>query len=206
MREPENIREVEALDIDCMGFIFYPRSPRFVSDDATTLDAIRRCSRKKVGVFVDETAESIRQKAALYRLDYLQLHGAESPEICRALRTEGYGVIKSFSVGAITDIEKTDRYRENVDYLLFDTKSAGYGGSGERFDWSLLNEYTGNIPFLLSGGLSPDCLTDILRFRHPQFAGVDLNSGFEISPALKDVVKLRDFSTALRNISAKNRL
>jgi phosphoribosylanthranilate isomerase len=199
MREPENIRAVEALNIDYMGFIFYPRSPRFVRDNAAAMEAICRCGKKKVGVFVNETAENILQKAELYRLDYLQLHGTESPGICGFLNAEGYRIIKSFSVGPAVDFEEANRYQGCVDYLLFDTKSAGYGGSGKRFEWSLMHKYNGNIPFLLSGGLAPDCLQDIFLFNHPKFAGVDLNSGFEISPALKDVEKLRDYSIKIRN-------
>jgi phosphoribosylanthranilate isomerase len=198
MRNPENICAVETLDIDLMGFIFYPRSPRFVHGDAATIEAIRRCRKRKAGVFVDETPENMLETAALYRLDCLQLHGTESPDLCNFLRTKGYGIIKSFPVGSTAELENTDNYRTCVDYLLFDTKSAAYGGSGKRFDWSLLNGYAGNIPFLLSGGLSPDCLQDVLRFRHPRFAGIDLNSGFETSPALKDVEKLKDYLTNIQ--------
>jgi phosphoribosylanthranilate isomerase len=192
MREPENIRAVEAIDgVDFMGFIFYPPSVRFVSDSREVMDAVRQCKKTKVGVFVNETVENMLQKAELYRLDYLQLHGAESPDTCSLLRAAGYGVIKTFAVGATAGFENVNTYRGCVDYLLFDTKTAGYGGSGQRFDWSLLNAYNGDIPFLLSGGLSPDSVQDIRHFRHPQFAGIDLNSGFEISPGIKNIDDLR---------------
>lgn len=200
MCELENIRSVEAIDsVDFLGFIFYPLSPRHIADSKEMVDAVRRCGKKKVGVFVNETVENMLQKATLYRLDYLQLHGAESPDICSLLRAKGYGIIKSFSVGLTADFENADTYRGCVDYLLFDTKSAAYGGSGKRFDWTLLNKYNADIPFLLSGGLSPDCLQDILLFRHPQFAGVDINSGFEVSTGIKDAGKIKTFVETFMN-------
>jgi phosphoribosylanthranilate isomerase len=198
LREPENIRALEAVcDIDFMGFIFYPPSKRYLSDNREVIDAVRRCGKKKVGVFVNETVENMQRKAELYCLDYLQLHGAETPGACDALRTEGYGVIKTFSIASASDFETADSYRGCVDYLLFDTKSAAYGGFGKRFDWTLLNKYNTDIPFLLSGGLSPDCLQDILSFRHHQFAGLDINSGFELSPGIKDAKLIKGFVEAL---------
>jgi phosphoribosylanthranilate isomerase len=194
LREPENIRAVESINgVDFMGFIFYPPSPRHVSGSKEIIDAVRQCRKKKVGVFVNETVENMLQKAELYRLDYLQLHGAESSDTCGLLRAKGYGVIKAFSIASASDFETVDSYDGRVDYLLFDTKSAAYGGSGKRFDWTLLNSYGADIPFLLSGGLSPDCLHDLLSFRHPQFAGVDINSGFEVSPGIKDVELIKGF-------------
>jgi phosphoribosylanthranilate isomerase len=194
MYEPENIRAVEALHgVDLQGFIFYLPSPRCISGNKEVVDTIRKCGKKTAGVFVNARVDDMLEKANLYRLDYLQLHGSESPDICSSLRTKGYGVIKSFPVGTTTDFGNTDNYRGCVDYLLFDTKSAVYGGSGKRFDWSLLNEYNGETPFLLSGGLSPDCLQDILLLRHPRFAGTDINSGFEISAGIKDVEMIKTF-------------
>lgn len=193
MKEAENIRQVGNLDIDFIGFIFYPKSPRYISDNKETIETIHFLNLKKVGVFVNETAEKMLENTQKFRLDFLQLHGSESPEICRFLRAEGYGVIKSFLIGSADDFDGTGAYRDSVDYLLFDTKSDIYGGSGRRFDWSMLDRYKGETPFLLSGGLSPDYRQDISGIKHPRFAGIDLNSGFEIAPGLKDVEKLQQF-------------
>ncbi|MDR1116274.1 MAG: phosphoribosylanthranilate isomerase, partial [Tannerella sp.] len=183
MREPENVRRLEMLDVDIIGFIFYPGSSRYVADGG----AIPAVGKKKAGVFVNETPEKMSDCARRYRLDYIQLHGNESPETCDVMRRQGYSVIKAFPVAVEEDFKLTADYAHCVDYFLFDTKCANYGGSGKRFDWLLLDGYRGNTPFLLSGGLTPDCADDVRRLNHPAFAGIDLNSGFETSPAVKDI-------------------
>ena len=195
MREPQNIREVAALAINWIGFIFSERSKRFVERCPTEQQATdsEQLSPKKVGVFVNATIESMMEKASAYKLDYLQLHGNESPEDCHTLQKRGYSLIKAFPIATKEDFEKTREYEGRVDYFLFDTRCEGYGGSGKRFDWSILTEYEGETPFLLSGGIRPENAEAIRNFRHPRFAGIDLNSGFEIEPGLKDVDKLKNF-------------
>ena len=199
MREPKNIREVEALDVDMIGFIFFSGSSRNLGNNDESADMICRCAKPKVGVFVNEQIEIILYRAMMYRLDYIQLHGDETPSFCRELRKRGYPVIKAFSVLTKDDFVKTDYYADCCNFFLFDTKCIGYGGSGQRFDWTLLDEYRGSTPFLLSGGLTCDCIDDIKRINHSGFAGVDLNSGFELSPAIKDAGKLKSFIEKARN-------
>ena len=198
MRDAENIRKAEALEVDLLGFIFYSKSARHISQDRESVEVIRRCTKPKVGVFVNETIDNISDKAELYKLDYLQLHGSETPDMCKKLRQRGYSVIKAFSIASADDFKSVENYSGCCDYFLFDTKCAGYGGSGMRFDWSLLDEYNGTTPFLLSGGLTPDCFDELNLLEHPMFAGIDLNSGFEVSPAMKDVDKLRVFISQFR--------
>lgn len=198
MREVANIAEVASLDADYLGFVFYPDSPRYVSLDGESIEVIRDCKKQTVGVFVNEKANKMLAKADLLRLDALQLHGNESPALCRVLRKAGYSIIKVFSIASTDDFKQIEQYAGCCDYFLFDTKCAGYGGSCKRFDWSLLDEYRGYTPFLLSGGLTPDCVPEIKRLKHPQFTGIDLNSGFEKSPALKDIGKLAKFMTEIR--------
>ena len=94
------------------------------------------------------------------------------------------------------DFEKTREYEGRVDYFLFDTRCEGYGGSGKRFDWSILTEYKGETPFLLSGGIRPENAEAIRNFRHPRFAGIDLNSGFEIEPGRYVTLTDDDFEKA----------
>lgn len=200
MRDPENICSLETLDMDITGLIFYPPSPRYVPDDGRSSDIVFRCGKKRAGVFVNEKQKILIDKAKRYHLDYIQLHGGESPETCEMLRRQGYAVIKTFPVATKEDFIYTDDYPCCADYFLFDTKNVNYGGSGKRFDWSLLDEYKGNTPFLLSGGLTPDCADEIGLLCHPMFAGIDLNSGFETSPAIKDIAKLKDFISKIRNI------
>jgi phosphoribosylanthranilate isomerase len=138
------------------------------------------------------------KKAADYRLDYLQLHGDESPDFCHTLQKRGYALIKAFSIATADDLKRTAEYEGRVDYFLFDTKCEGYGGSGKNFDWSVLQAYEGETPFLLSGGIRPESLEAIRRIHHPRFVGIDLNSGFEIEPGLKDVEQLGGFIQGVR--------
>jgi phosphoribosylanthranilate isomerase len=132
-----------------------------------------------------------------FRLDYLQLHGEEPPRLCRELRAEGFGIIKRRPLAELSRASDDDYDDEAIDYLLFDTPTAAYGGSGRAFDWSLLEQYTGSVPFLLSGGIGPDSLEALAAFRHERFAGIDLNSRFECAPGVKEVALLRRFLSQL---------
>jgi phosphoribosylanthranilate isomerase len=191
LRDPQNIRDVSALGIDWTGFIFYHKSPRrfnLMDNGQLTMD-----NSKKVFVFVNASMEEMMDAVNTYKPDYLQLHGDESPELCSALRERGISLIKAFSVSSEEDIEKTKHYEGFADYFLFDTKCEGYGGSGKQFDWSVLSAYKGDTPFLLSGGINPGSVAAINGFSHPRFAGIDLNSGFETEPGIKDIAKLKFF-------------
>ena len=204
MRDADNIREVErlrvgdgtsgmALGIDMMGFIFYPKSSRYVSERPAYLP--QKC--KRVGVFVDEDIENIMKIADDYALDFIQLHGHESPDFIAHLNyqlsTVNCQLIKAFNIATKEDLDATAPYAGLVDYFLFDTKGPSVGGNGEKFDWSILDAYNGDTPFLLSGGIGPDDAERIKTFRHPKCIGIDLNSRFEIEPGIKDIVKLKTF-------------
>lgn len=205
MRDESNIRAVEPLGADWMGFIFYPKSPRYVGNQL----AYTPEDMTKVGVFVNEDIKTIVSIANNNRLDIIQLHGDESPEVCHILRDEGYKVIKvlGMKVGEPFPHKVTDRFAEVCDYFLFDTRTSNrYGGSGQKFEWQLLADYAGTTPFLLSGGISPHDIEAVLNFSHTQFAGIDLNSAFEIDPALKDVEMLRDFIKRIRMTTPQDKL
>lgn len=196
MREPENIHRVAEAGADWVGFIFYARSPRFagsLSPDEISKERAVREPPVRVGVFVDVTPEYMMEMGNKYALGYLQLHGNESPDTCYALQKRGYAVIKAFSIADKEDLKLTADYEGRADYFLFDTKCNGYGGSGKQFDWSVLTAYKGQTPFLLSGGINPDSVKAIRNFHHPKLAGLDLNSGFETAPGLKDIEKLKTF-------------
>ena len=188
MREPENIREAEALGIDLMGFIFWPKSSRFVSERPAYLPT--RC--KRVGVFVDEHIEEVQRIAGEYALDIIQLHGHESPDYIRQLHLS-CSLIKAFNIATIDDFTACIHYEGLVDYFLFDTKGQRVGGNGQKFDWRVLKAYRGQTPFLLSGGIGPDDDLRIKAFCHPRYAGIDLNSRFELSPGLKDIDSIKRF-------------
>ncbi len=192
MRDAENIRQLEALGIDWMGMIFWPKSKRYVSTPPVYLPQHVR----KVGVFVDASLADIRQHIEDYQLDIVQLHGQESPETLKALKP--LTLIKAFNIATPEDLQKTVAYEGLADYFLFDTKGKSVGGNGEKFDWSVLDSYQGETPFLLSGGIGPEDAQDVESFRHPKCIGIDLNSRFETEPGLKDITKLKQFLEAIR--------
>lgn len=187
MRDAKNIREIEALGIDMMGFIFWPKSKRYVGESLEDMPN----HAKRVGVFVDEEIEQVKQIADNYSLDIIQLHGSEPPEYAKGLNK--WKVIKAFNIATKEDLEATKPYEGIADYFLFDTKGQSVGGNGEKFDWSVLDAYDGETPFLLSGGIGPDDAEHINAFHHPKCIGIDLNSRFETAPGLKNVDKIKRF-------------
>lgn len=196
MRDAENIRAVERLGINLMGFIFWPHSSRYVSEPPAYLPTACR----RVGVFVDATIDDVRQHMTDYALDYIQLHGQESPEYIEALRTvcgNPITIIKAFNIATAADLDQTKPYEGLADLFLFDTRGKSVGGNGSKFDWTVLNDYNGTTPFILSGGIGPDDAEQLRAFHHPKCTGIDLNSRFELAPGLKDITALQKFFTEL---------
>lgn len=190
LREPDNIRAVDALGPDYIGFIFFPKSPRYVGESFEMPSGLKA---RKVGVFVNERNTVIAEKAGKYGLDYIQLHGNEAPSQAEELKALGLRVIKAMSIASEADLSGSAAYEGIVDYFLFDTKCPGFGGSGSKFDWNVLRAYRGSTPFLLSGGIGPEDSQCILGFDAQGFIGIDLNSRFEFSPGLKNIDALKDF-------------
>ena len=211
MRDAQNIREVSQLGVDMIGMIFYPKSPRYVEMQSSHAGIIpdyvkedinikSAKSPARVGVFVDDMVQNIVTRVVNYHLDYVQLHGNEPREMCENLRLTldpdirpGIKIIKAISVSDASDIQKYKEYVGAVDFFLFDTKCKTVGGSGRQFDWQVLEQYDGEVPFLLSGGIGPEDASRLHAFHHPKCIGIDLNSRFEIKPGVKDVEKLKGF-------------
>ncbi len=194
MRDKENISELMTLKPDFIGFIFYDKSKRFVAD----FPQIEIPSTiKKVGVFVNETIEEIVEKVNKHKLDFVQLHGDETPDYCEKLALQNIKIIKAFSVDENFDFLATKPFEKCVSLFLFDTKGNNYGGNGVKFNWELLQNYTGKTPFLLSGGISKKDATEINKFKHPTFLGIDINSGFELEPGLKNIKEIKEFKSLL---------
>jgi len=205
MRTPENISGVAFAFPDYLGFIFYPKSKRFVGmEPSQKIMAIVPDSVKKVGVFVDEAPEKVLETVQNWNLDVVQLHGNETPEYCQQIQDLGITIFKAFSVDDQFDFEILNAYSGVCDYFLFDTKSQLPGGTGQKFNWQLLENYKVDVPFFLSGGISPDDLDAVLNFRHPQLFGIDINSGFEISPGVKDKEKIEQFINEIRKSNTKS--
>lgn len=197
MREPDNIVAVSRLHPDFMGFIFYKASPRYVGDDFEVPASLDPATRR-VGVFVNERNEIILEKVRKHKLDFVQLHGEETVEQCLALKEKNVGVIKVFSVDDNLDFRITEKYRDAVDYFMFDTKGKYYGGNAARFDWRMLSLYDQRIPFFLSGGIGPDHVQEIKALKNVNLAAIDVNSGVEVSPAVKDLKKIEAIQAILK--------
>ncbi len=188
MKFRNNIEDVLALSPDYMGFIFYPPSSRYVNDELDPLWLSHLTSVNKVGVFVNAEMSEVINRVANFQLDTVQLHGTEPPEYCRSLSKIGVEVIKAFTIGTEGIKEKTWKsYEEFCTYFLFDTKGKLPGGNGEVFNWEVLDQYTGNTPFFLSGGISLDNVQTALSLSHPLLYGIDVNSRFELYPAIKNI-------------------
>lgn len=190
MREEINILQVAALKPDYLGFIFYAKSPRFVGDDFE-IPQYLSSEIERVGVFVNEDNGEVSEKVLQYDLDYVQLHGSESAEACKELKDKGIGVIKVFSVGDDFDFVVTKPYEKVVDFFLFDTKGKYHGGNAVTFDWSILKKYNQSVPFFLSGGLTPENVQGISQLKGMNLYALDVNSGVESAPGVKDVGKIK---------------
>jgi phosphoribosylanthranilate isomerase len=192
MRNSDNIQQLAELPIDFMGFIFYEKSKRYVANqlDIDQLNNLPK-SIQKVGVFVNEGLENIIEIVEKYNLEMVQLHGDESPEFGQNLKQKGIKVIKAFSVDEAFDFSETKPFENVADYFIFDTKTPQIGGSGQSFNWQILEKYRGATPFLLAGGIGVENLKSAQEIKHKMLVGLDLNSKFEIEPGLKDIEKLK---------------
>ena len=194
-----NPLEVAALQPDYLGFIFYDKSPRNIDVIIPSLPL----NIKKVGVFVNATAEEILQKVAKYGLNMVQLHGQENPELCLHLKNLTIGVIKVFGVDENFDFCTLEPYESSCDYYLFDTKGKLPGGNGYTFDWEVLEDYPSDKPYFLSGGIGMENIDEILTFLYrPESKycnALDVNSRFETKPGLKNITKIKEFKKRIEN-------
>jgi len=202
MRDTDNIQQVASLSPDYLGFIFYSKSPRFVGNDFK-VPASLTPSIHRVGVFVNESTQFILLKAKSASFSFVQLHGNESPDQAAALQDSGLQVIKVFSVGDDFNFAVTKPYEKTSNYFLFDTKGKLFGGNAKTFNWNILNQYDQQIPFFLSGGLSPENIEGIRDLHHMNLHALDLNSGVEISPGLKDPTKIQQTQELTRHFWRK---
>ena len=194
----KQLQQLEALNIDYAGLIFYKESPRYVGNKITgkqIKDA--DFDIKKVGVFVDPGYSELLDAIDEYGLDIVQLHGNETPEMCEELSAE-VEVIKAFRIPGDKSVdidEMVADYDAVCDFYLFDTAGLkeSFGGTGQQFDWGILRKAKIEKPFFLSGGIGPDDAAKVKAFKHPDFFAVDVNSKFELSPGLKDMSAVLKF-------------
>ncbi len=193
MKYQDNMSQVATLQPDYLGFIFHESSPRNFEGTISELPN----TIKKTGVFVDKTVEFIAGQIERYQLDAVQLHGHESPEVCKLIKSANVEVIKVFSIKDEFDFSVLTAYEDVCDYFLFDTKGKLPGGNGYTFDWSVLNNYPSTKPFFLSGGIGLEQLEKIKEFKQSPASkycyALDVNSKFEIEPGLKNIELLNKF-------------
>lgn len=199
LTEQQNVKKIIHMQPDFMGLVFYPHSKRYVENDIvfsayiSTIEGV-----KKVGVFVDEQEDIILERVAMFCLDIVQLHGHEPPDVCRRL-AQVLPVWKAFSIDDKFDFGMLSAYLPYCQHFLFDTPSPLHGGSGKPFDWNILQRHPVSLPFFLSGGIAAGDMEKIVRFAHPYFEGIDVNSCFETSPGLKNIKLLNTFMHEIRN-------
>ena len=186
--------QIESLadNVNFIGFIFYEKSSRYVK---TTYG---NGYSKKVGVFVNESVSNILEIVKTETLDYVQLHGSESVEFCREIQ-KTIPVIKAFGIDETFQFSTLKNYTTVVSHFLFDTKTINHGGSGSQFNWQLLENYNLETPFFLSGGINPTSIQELKKFSHPKLVGLDINSGFENSPADKNIEQIKQFIDEIKS-------
>ena len=201
LKEAENIAEITALNPDFVGFICYPPSPRFIGKHLKQADFIQAIPKsvKKVGVFVNESISTIISYQGQLGLDFIQLHGNESPEDCQLLQQRGLTIIKAFAVDNQFDFEKLFSYEAHCAYFLFDTPTIAYGGSGRKFDWEVLTNYKGSLPFFLSGGIAISDIPEIKQLSFKKMVGIDVNSKLELAPGLKCINSAKEIIQLIKN-------
>ena len=194
MKYSQNITEIENLFPDLMGFIFYEKSKRFFNLPEINLNN----KVKRVGVFVNENIQEIKNKIKKYKLDYVQLHGEENVNFCHSLKPF-VKIIKVFKIDYNFNFKKTEEFEEVCDYFLFDTKSQLHGGSGKKFDWDLIKNYNCKKDFFLSGGIDISDIEEIKKIVNSYpIAGIDVNSKFELDNLEKDKEKINLLIKKLR--------
>ncbi|HRG24748.1 MAG TPA: phosphoribosylanthranilate isomerase [Chitinophagaceae bacterium] len=199
--ELKQLQQLDGLDIDFAGMIFYKDSPRFIGGKLNAKD-IKKADfdLKKTGVFVNPEMIEVLDAIDEYGLEVVQLHGDETPEMCEDLSSE-VEVIKAFRITGTEDIDKlVAPYDAVCDYYLFDTGGLkeSFGGTGQQFDWSILAKAKIEKPFFLSGGIGVEDAARVKAFKHPDMFGVDINSKFEVSPGVKDMKLLLQFKQGLK--------
>lgn len=203
MTRADQVQQLDEWGVEFAGFIFYPRSPRYVLNSMTTAEVKRiKGHINKVGVFVNTPIEEVLRIVDECGLYLVQLHGDENPRYCERI-ADYVTVIKAFRISEDDNLAwKIKDYHDAVDMYLFDTEGAGYGGTGKKFNWELIRNENIQKPFFLSGGIEPADAGKLLEFQHQPAAkdlfAIDVNSKFEIMPGLKDMNKIKTFLDELK--------
>ena len=197
------IQELISLNVDFLGFIFYEKSPRYVLHHLSLKEISEINHQGKVGVFVNESIKAIVEITTESQLDIIQLHGNENEKFILQLKQilgNNIKIIKVIRIGnqSFDELQKTiNQQPSTVNYLLFDTDSKAFGGTGKTFDWQILNEIEIPIPYFLSGGISLENIHQLSTINQQPLA-LDINSKFEIEPGIKNLEKIKIFKSLLK--------
>jgi phosphoribosylanthranilate isomerase len=203
---PETLDAALSGGADMIGFVFHPKSPRFVTPErAAELAAQARGKAEIVALIVDWDEKRAADLVELLKPDWLQLHGSESPKLAAAIASaSGRPVMKALGVATAADLDRVPPYAAVVDRILLDAKppkdAAFPGGHGRAFDWTLLTGLDPALRFMLSGGLDPANVAEAIRVARP--AGVDVSSGVERAPGVKDPARIAEFIASARKAAA----
>lgn len=199
MKNLENIQGLVKVRPDFIGYIFYPKSKRYVGliPDKRIFEIESQIN--KVGVFVNTSIDEIMNALKNFNLDFIQLHGDETVELCEQLFHKGVKVIKAFQITEDFDFSILNDYVNVSDYFLFDTKTDSYGGSGRKFNWKVLEKYKLKHPFFLSGGIALEDVEEIIVFRHESLFAIDINSRFEDENGLKKIEQINEFKYSYKS-------
>lgn len=206
MTSTEQVLQLDEMGVEFAGFIFYPKSPRYVYKfmPRPEVKKIKGKSINKVGVFVNATVEEVLQTVDDCGLHLVQLHGDETPKYCEKIANY-VGVVKAFRLREEDNVLwKVKDYMDIADMFLFDTEGAGYGGTGKQFDWNILRGLRIGKPFFLSGGIGPEDAEKLSQFAREPVAkdlfSIDVNSKFEITPGIKDMEALTRFIPLVKQL------
>ena len=202
MTQVEQVEQLPDLGVAFAGFIFYPKSPRYVFRNMTTSQVRKLNNINKVGVFVNASIEEVLHLVDECRLHMVQLHGDEPPKYCEKI-ADYVSVVKAFRLSDHDSVEWMTRpFEEVCDMYMFDTMGAGYGGTGKKFDWAMLKGLNIEKPFFLSGGIEPGDGENLKQFANDPVAqslfAVDINSRFETDAGVKDMEKVKQFCAQLK--------
>ncbi len=192
IKQLEQVKQLDSLGIDFIGFIHYKKSPRNVSL-AELLQLNKTTKATKVLVTVNESVENLYKLSDALKTKTVQLHGNESPKICKELKENNFTIIKAFGISEAFDFKTLNEYKNCVDYFLFDYKGEQPGGNGSTFNWELLQNYTLDIPYFLSGGIGIHHKEPLKNLSLKHCFAIDVNSKFEKEPGIKDITLLTKF-------------
>ncbi|MES2431264.1 MAG: phosphoribosylanthranilate isomerase [Bacteroidota bacterium] len=197
----EQLKKLPEIGAAFAGFIFYPKSPRYVLRHMTTSQIKKENNVNKVGVFVNASIEEVLQMVDECRLHMVQLHGDETPKYCEKI-ADYISVVKAFRVSETDNIGyRIQEYMNVCDMFMFDTEGAGYGGTGKKFDWNKLKGTTIGKPYFLSGGIEPTDASQLVKFKEtPEgkaLFAIDINSKFELTTGVKDLDLIQKFTEQL---------